>query len=446
MNNKEGRILLVAYSYPPLQDPQSIRWFNFSNLLAQKGYKIDVITIKLPDSLIKSNKFRLHSNITVFRIFPGPLENIAYNLKAKIGTDEVGNLLKRQKRRFRLLKTGYWSIRKIMNNILIGGLRTEWLPFCLNFLKSIDISKYSVLITSQEPFVDSLIGLSIKKKNPDLRWIADMGDILLSPYYPKWRQKADIHVEKRIMKNTDRVILTNKNALKLVSKRYDMETDKFAIITQGFSPYAADSHKKHKNMRFTLFFAGSFYKGFREPDSLIEALSAVDANIKFVIAGTNEFFMDRFEAIADKIEFLGLVPYFESLKLQRKADILVNISNKQLYQVPGKFFEYLGSGRPILDIVYDENDETAKLTREFNVGVVCRNSACEIRDAILRLYNLWKNDMLENSFDLNNAKPAKYSWESGAEKLCRLIEGRTTEDSETTKRADEIASSLRSSQ
>jgi len=428
VNNKEKRILLVAYSYPPLSDPQSIRWFYFSNLLAQKGYKIDVITIKLPKNLIKSNKFKLHSNIEVFRIFSGPLENIAYKLKAKIGTDETGNLLKRQRGQFKILKSSYWFLRKLMNNILIGDLRTEWFPFCLSFLNKIDKGKYSALMTSQEPFVDGLIGLSIKKKNPDIRWIADMGDTVMSPYYPKWKRWIDMHFEKRVMEKADKIVLTNRNILRLVSKKYNINRDHFSVITQGFCSKVNKTLKTHKNKRFTLFFAGTFYKDFREPTDLIEALAGLDFNIRFVIAGRNELFMDKFETIKDKVEFLGFIPYFESLKLQQKTDVLVNIGNKQICQTPGKFFEYLGSGKPILNIIYDEKDETAKLTRGLNVGVVCRNSACEIRDSILRLYNLWKNDMFENSFNLNNAKLAKYSWEAGAEKLCRLIEDKTAKD------------------
>ncbi len=397
-----GKILLIAYSYPPLQDPQSIRWFNLSNLLAEYGYKIDVITIKLPDSLIRSDQFKLHHNINIFRIFPGFIENIAYGMKSKMGTDSTGNLIKRRKKGFRLIKYSYRFVRKIMDNMLIGDLKTEWLPFCLNFLKRIDINNYSALITSQEPFVDSLIGMHIKKKHPNIRWIVDMGDSILSPYYPAWRKRIDRFFERKIVKTADRIVLTNQNLLKLISRQYGLKENKFCIINQGFSIKKLSTSKPHKNRQFTLFFSGTFYKSFREPDNLIKALSQLDIDYHLMIAGRNELFLDKFSPIAKKTEFLGFISYFESLELQKQADILINIGNKQLYQVPGKFFEYLGSGRPILNIVYDENDETAKLTRELNAGVVCKNSAFEIRDVILRLYNLWKNEMLENSFYFKN--------------------------------------------
>lgn len=59
------KILLVAYSYPPLGDAQSLRWYYISNELANIGYKIDVITIKHPDYLNVS----INKNITIHRVY-----------------------------------------------------------------------------------------------------------------------------------------------------------------------------------------------------------------------------------------------------------------------------------------------------------------------------------------------------------------------------------------
>ena len=412
--------MLIAYSYPPLQDPQSIRWFHFSNILAEKGYKIDVVTVKLPASLMWAGE-PINSNITIFRVFPGFFENFSNNIKSKIGTDKAGNVSKRKSIGFRVLKSGYWSIRKIMNNILIGDLRTEWLPFCLKFINKVDISEYSVLITSQEPFVDSLVGLRIKKSHPNILWIADMGDSILSPYYPRWRKGIDMHFEKKVVELADKVILTNNSILSSLSAEYGIKKDKFSIVTQGFD---SRNYKetKNNNERFTMLFSGTLYEHFREPDNIIKAIKDLDIDVKLIIAGRNEGFVKVFEQAGRKVEFVGFVPYSRSLELQQKADVLINISNKQSYQVPGKFFEYLGSRKPILDIVYSKQDETAKLINSLNIGLVCKNSAADIKDAILKLYALWKNDKINNSFDFKNKNIYQYSWENGANKIENIIQ------------------------
>jgi hypothetical protein len=42
------RILIIAYSYPPLMEAQSIRWAHLSRELRLRGNEVDVLTIRLP--------------------------------------------------------------------------------------------------------------------------------------------------------------------------------------------------------------------------------------------------------------------------------------------------------------------------------------------------------------------------------------------------------------
>lgn len=65
------RILLIAYSFPPLIDAQSFRWYYLSNALAELGIQIDVLTMRYPFGDGASWDF--HKNIEVFETFPVPL-------------------------------------------------------------------------------------------------------------------------------------------------------------------------------------------------------------------------------------------------------------------------------------------------------------------------------------------------------------------------------------
>ena len=418
------RILLIAYSYPPLSDAQSIRWYFLSKGLVELGYEIDVLTIDLPKN-VGNFPFEIPNNIRQFRSFPGLIEGISFKLKSKIGVDTKNNKNLRKRSSFRLLKGGYWLIRRILNSLLVGGIQTEWLPFALNYLRKIDLERYDLVITSQEPVVDSLVGLILKYLRPEVPWIADMGDTFSAPYYPNWRRRLDWWFEKLIVNKADRVILTNNYALKdLLNRVGSFDTEKFFILRQGFPRKLLDlsNRKRKKNKIFTLVFTGTFYRDFRNPSELIKALSEVNFDYKLIIAGRNEGFLKDFEIIKDKVEFLGFVSYSESLKLQQEADVLIHLSNKQSIQVPGKFFEYLGARKPILSIVYTKEDETARLTEELGAGIVCFNSADSIRSAVTKLYNLWKTDTLENFFSVDRKVLEEFTWESNAKKLGRLIE------------------------
>ena len=204
-----------------------------------------------------------------------------------------------------------------------------------------------------------------------------------------------------------------------------MPKEKIEVITQGFDAerFRVQKARKDKNKDFTMLFSGTFYRSFREPDNLIEALYQLKhLNFKLQTAGRNELFLRDFDRIQEKVEFLGFVSYEKSLKLQDKADVLVNISNRQTYQVPGKIYEYIGSKKPILNIVYDKDrDETAWFVKRYRIGVVCENRVEEIKSAVLNLYTAWENNRLPKMFKFDSDELLEFSWQAGVEKLSRIV-------------------------
>jgi hypothetical protein len=48
------------------------------------------------------------------------------------------------------------------------------------------------------------------------------------------------------------------------------------------------------------------------------------------------------------VEMKGRLSHFETLRRLLQSDLLLLLSEKQLVEIPGKTFEYLKTGRPIL--------------------------------------------------------------------------------------------------
>ncbi len=181
------RILLIAYSFPPFQDAQSLRWYYLINALAEKGLTTDVITIKHPDQ--DRGVWYFHQNINILRIYPGHIEAQALQQKKKMGVDDPGNREIRKTSKFRIMKSIYWTARKFAGHLLPGDIRTEWFPFAVKYMrKNLRIEDYGCMITSHEPWVDSLLGLYLKKRYKKMKWIADFGDPYVAPYTPKHKQ------------------------------------------------------------------------------------------------------------------------------------------------------------------------------------------------------------------------------------------------------------------
>jgi hypothetical protein len=89
---------------------------------------------------------------------------------------------------------------------------------------------------------------------------------------------------------------------------------------------------------------------------------------------------------------------------------LVHISNKQIEQVPGKFYEYLGVGKPILVIYQDMQDQLLPLCKDIGIDTVCKNDPNDIKDTINRVYN-------DRDFHYNQDILQNYSWQNRALKL-----------------------------
>jgi glycosyltransferase involved in cell wall biosynthesis len=411
------KILLIAYSFPPLIDAQSLRWYYLSNALAELGVKIDVITIK--HRIEDKASWNFHKDIEVFRIFPGPIEFFALRAKSNIGVGDERNRELRKSVKFKVIKSSYWGIRNVVGNLLPGDIRTEWVPFAIRFInKNINIRNYDYLITSHEPWVDSLLGLYFKKRNVETKWVADFGDPYVALYTARHKLWFENYFEKLIYQNASVLIVTNHSAIEhLVNKYPFLKGKPFWVIEQGFSYRLCTKVESHgyKNKIFTLIYAGTFYRDFRNPLNLIKALSMLDFEYKFSLAGRNEKFIKDFKVLGTHFEFLGLVDHFETVRLERKSDVLVHLANKNSsIQIPGKFFEYLGALKPILSIHCDSNDPTKKIVEDLKCGVACEDDPMEIKNAIEFLYSKWKDN--EEICRTNAEDLYQYSWEKKAQR------------------------------
>ncbi|MDI6889851.1 MAG: hypothetical protein QMC83_02770 [Thermodesulfovibrionales bacterium] len=409
------KILLIAYSFPPFQDGQSLRWYYLSNALAELGVQIDVITIKHP--LEDKITWNFHKNIEIFRIYPGPIEFFALRAKKNMGVGDGGNKELRKSLKFKMMKSSYWGIRNFVGNLLPGDIRTEWFPFTIRFIKeNIDIRKYDYLITSHEPWVDSLLGLYLKKRDAKIKWIADFGDPYIAPYTSKHKLWFENYFEKLIYKNASVLIFTNGKVIEHLSNKYPfLKNKKLLVIEQGFSYRlsAEINDVQYKNKIFTLIYTGTFYRNFRDPSNLIKALSMIDFEYKFCLAGRNEKFIKDFSILGDNFEFLGVVDHFNILKLQKASDVLIHLANKNTsIQIPGKFYEYLGALKPILSIHFDCEDPTRKLVKELRCGISCEDNPIEIKNAIESIYKNWKRN--ENNCKASLEGICDFSWEKKA--------------------------------
>lgn len=113
---------------------------------------------------------------------------------------------------------------------------------------------------------------------------------------------------------------------------------------------------KKKTDRVECVFAGSFQAGVREPDGLLDFFEALPGDIHLTLVGDLAGLSRRGgvgeiqAALGDRITLTGKLPYDEAMEKLAVADVLVNLGNRNTNQLPSKIYDYISTGKPILNL------------------------------------------------------------------------------------------------
>ncbi|WP_158637100.1 glycosyltransferase [Arenimonas daejeonensis] len=418
------RILLVAYEFPPSPSPQSIRWAYLASELVALGHDVHVLAPE--HSAHGAGLPALPPGLTVHRTFAGPLMGLlawrarrgrpagasAVPPSQPPGVADDGDSLNWKGR---VWHTGLnWKgrmfarLQKLLQWLLFPDQRAEWKPWARRRFRTLVAElRPDVVISSHEPATTIEIGLDAVGQG--VRWIVDMGDPVLAPYTPRrWRRRAGA-LEQAACRRASHVLVTTAQARDLLMERHGLAADRCTVLTQGHAPDPALPADGPLDPVFDpglleLLYTGSFY-GFRRHDALIEAVLATPG-VRLNIASVNvpDDIRQAARTSGGAIRLLGFMPHLHALKAQRRADVLVNIANDNPCQVPGKLYEYLGAGRPILHLGDSPDDAAGHLLADTGGGVVCPNEPAEIS----RRLEHWRHSKLDRGRSLSRRGPAAW--------------------------------------
>jgi len=140
---------------------------------------------------------------------------------------------------------------------------------------------------------------------------------------------------------------------------------------------------KYEGEEIICLYAGNIYKGIRDPKYTFELFSMLsDSKVKLHIIGNCD---EKEKASADlhsnTIVFHGSVPSAEVDKYLSKANILVNIGNRMDNQIPSKLFEYISTGKPIVNIYKNEECPSLPYLEKYFCSLSIREKTeMEIKD------------------------------------------------------------------
>lgn len=417
------RLLLIAYEFPPSASPQSLRWAYLARELARRGHDVHVLTIDLGGET--PGLPELPDGVHVHRTWAGPFRGLfAARRKWRARRQAGGHAApsvpasapSRQGWKHRLSE----RIQALLATVVFPDVRGEWFPWgrrCL--LRLLDELAPDVVISSHEPATTLELGLIAKRRGHV--WIADLGDPVLAGYTPpRWRHRAEA-LEAQVCREADLITVTTETARELMATRHG-RSDGIAVITQGYDADGAGEAALPCAMdpaRIELLYTGSLYR-FRRIDELLHALERVPAaRLNIASITLPDELLAWAARFPDRIRMLGFLPHRAALRLQREADILVNIANDDPRQIPGKVYEYLGAGRPILHLG-NTGDAIAGLLRRTGRGWACANQADAIAALLQSIAARPRQPLPDPRGD---AEVAGHSWQALAERVEALAAG-----------------------
>ena len=311
---------------------------------------------------------------------------------------------------------------KIISKIMIPDSARIWFEKSKKqALKVIQENNIKLIYTTSAPYSDHLLGLYIKRKIPNIKWVVDFRDEWTNnPYtldnpHNLIRTKIEKNMESQVLLEADYLITNTPVMRDNFIKNNNISGDNFYVIPNGYDEedFLNMDLTKPNNEKFTMVYTGALY-GRRKPDNFFNAIKnlkekgTIEKNsLKVKLIGN--YHKDKLQSqidslnLTDDIEIVGYVPHNVCIKYQLSSDALVLIEGSGVGAnafYTGKIFEYMNTKRPVLAIL---PDGVAKdLVIESKIGIVANtDNVLEIENIIKQYYEKWKKNSLIFEPDFN---------------------------------------------
>jgi hypothetical protein len=417
INETPQKVLIVSYYWPPSGGSGVQRWLKFVKYLPAFGWTPHVYTPENPSFEIRDD--------TLLRDVPREAVVIRkpiwepYHLFKAIskltGTKPVRQIdMVSAGKKNTFQKITSW----IRGNLFVPDPRVMWVGPSVKFLKKyIRANGIKTVITTGPPHSLHLIGMKLKKKFPEIKWIADFRDpwsewdLLDTLSLSLHARKEHKQLERKVLTRADKVLTI---APLHVARLEFLGGRSVELLTNGFDEDDFETIVRRRTARFTIRHIGQVDE-LRDPRPFMNAVRKLAADqpeladqilIEFVgpvNSGFRQFVQD--DALLSKVtSFVEPLQHDELLQLYGSTDLqLLILAHTALAagNLPGKFFEYLASGNFIFGIGPTDGDAAAILKQTRAGIMISRDDHASITTALRDRLNGWKTGVVEQGRDVS---------------------------------------------
>jgi hypothetical protein len=429
------KILIVTYYWPPSGGSGVQRWLKFVKYLPQFGIKPFVFTPANPafavrdESLVKD--IPDEAEIIRFPIWE-PYDaflRISNFFGSKKPVTPAQLVKAKQESLFEKLST--W----IRGNLFVPDPRRFWVRPSVKFLDAyLKENQIQTIVTTGPPHSMHLIGYKLKKKNPELQWIADFRDP-----WSGWGLLDSLKVSKAARKlhsNLEYKVLTTADVVTTITPFYvkhfaDLGGRKVELLTNGFDEDDFKDVVITRADKFIIRHVGIINEKCNPVPFMIALGNLMkddkdflsDVRVEFIgdVNAAFRSFVERSPGIKEVTFFIPAVPHKQLMKIYGSSSLLLLVLTgykDAAGYMPGKLFEYIATGLPVLG-VGPENGDASVLIRQSKSGKMIDDSDEEgLKKYLKEVYRRWKENQLQGQA---NESRAQYSRRVITESLSRLI-------------------------
>jgi glycosyltransferase involved in cell wall biosynthesis len=283
-------------------------------------------------------------------------------------------------------------------------------PAVVAGLRAIRVHRVEHVFSTAPWWTNHLVGLAIAKLTR-LRWTAHFRDPWTQVPPSKPASRASQWIEERlegmvIRAATHVVCVTEEHTECLRTQYRDVDPQTFVTIPNGFDPSEwismEEVDRDAEHTKFLISYAGSLYND-RNPQPLFRALERLAlvgeidrAKVEVRLCGVTRIvngddILDIAErcGVRDLVVAAGTVSRRDALSLMARSDLLLLLGEGLTLQIPGKTYEYLSCGRPILALTPSRGALASLLRRSGGAWVVEPSDEDGIAAAVQVAYRAW---------------------------------------------------------
>lgn len=368
------RLLVVAYTFPPMPTVGANRWDAMARHLRLMGHDVTVISTSAFGTRRDAREeqyVRRAADLTA-----APWLRRALRRGALPPPSDLPALSPS--------RPAESPLPVFLRQIFVPDLYVAtWVPQAFRLARTLIAERQIECVITTSPYESAhLVGLMLSRQTR-CAWVADFRDgWSFEPHRPgfptRLQRWMDHELERTIVRRADVIV----GATEPITSDFRTRLHVDAIhIANGFDRLQHQSPVSVALPAFepdsvTIVHTGKLVgPAKRHPGVLFRALTRLKdedpelaARIKVLLAGrmdTEETRVIAEAGLDENIVVLGELPRAESLELQRQADVLLLLTSPDGTEATGKLFEYLSAGRPILALA---SSTAAKIVSETCTG------------------------------------------------------------------------------